>query len=136
MPKATTVRIEAGAKSAVIGPTEFVIGRSLYATLVVDDPSVSRLHASIRRVADGFVIADMGSRNGTFVNGVQIGREPVKIGERDQIRVGSLPVRLVIATEVSRERTSTRPHLISPDDPTEIVRDWPPPRPGTGGAGG
>jgi pSer/pThr/pTyr-binding forkhead associated (FHA) protein len=136
MHTATTVRVEVAGKSAVIGPTEFVIGRSLYSSLMVDDPSVSRLHASIRLCGGRCLIADLGSRNGTFVNGKQVGRDAVEVGVGDEIRVGTLKVRLVVAKEESRERLSTRPHLISPDDPTEVVKDWPPPDPRLRGAGG
>jgi pSer/pThr/pTyr-binding forkhead associated (FHA) protein len=122
---ATTYRVESGGKSAVLGSTEFVIGRSLYCTLVVDDPSVSRLHASFRRAADGCEVLDLGSSNGTFVNGVKIGDKPFAIWPSDTIVIGSLPVRLVEAIEGARERMNTSPHpLYSPDDqPTASYRD-------------
>ena len=45
-----------------------VLGRSPL-DVVVDERGVSRQHAGIRGDSEGFWIADLGSRNGTFVNG-------------------------------------------------------------------
>jgi pSer/pThr/pTyr-binding forkhead associated (FHA) protein len=134
-----TIRIEAGSKSAVLGATEFVIGRSLYCTLVVDDGSVSRLHAALRRVGEEVEVADLGSCNGTFVNGEKLGKEPRRITPVDELKVGNLRIRMVLVAETTRERTSTYPALSSkPDDePTGAIRDWPPKgTPPGGGTGG
>src|SRR5882757_2202047 len=63
------------------------IGRSPEATVMVDDPGVSRLHARIRRnESGGFEVEDLGSKNGTFVNGTRIEHALAKLG--DKIRVG------------------------------------------------
>ncbi len=48
---------------------ETTIGRSPSNTLCLSHPSVSRQHAVLLRTAAGFVIRDLGSRNGTQVNG-------------------------------------------------------------------
>jgi len=118
-------RVEAGGKSSLLGPTEFVIGRSLYCTMIVDDPSVSRLHASIRRSGNRCEVADLGSRNGTFVNDKKVGEEPVPVTPDDEIRVGNLVIRLVEVTESSREQARTSPHLIYAagvdDAPTQSI---------------
>lgn len=51
--------------------------------LTINDDGVSRRHAAITRVADGsYVIRDLGSRNGTFVNGVRIDEAALTIGDR------------------------------------------------------
>jgi EmrB/QacA subfamily drug resistance transporter len=52
-----------------------------------DDPLVSRLHARVSVTPDGIVVEDLGSRNGTWVNGVQIAA-PTLVGPADEIRVG------------------------------------------------
>lgn len=64
----------------------FTIGRDPRNELVVNDGQVSRQHAQIRREPEGFVIYDLNSTNGTFVNGQRINRCLVRPG--DQIRVG------------------------------------------------
>lgn len=45
------------------------LGRSADRAIVIDDPKVSRRHAEIRRLRDGFLLVDIGSVNGTLVNG-------------------------------------------------------------------
>ncbi len=48
------------------------IGRRLDNHLVIDDPRVSRVHAQLRAIKDHFVLFDLGSTGGTYVNGVRI----------------------------------------------------------------
>ena len=53
------------------------------------DPTVSRVHAVLERVASRWCVRDLGSRNGTFVNGERIfGERPLRDG--DEIRAGSV----------------------------------------------
>ena len=68
---------------------EFIIGRSDECQLSLDDDQVNRRHAVLRVRADGVAIADLGSRNGTFVDAVKIGAgdHPLKGG--DKIGIGS-----------------------------------------------
>jgi hypothetical protein len=68
-------------------PAELVVGRE-NAGLTIDDDELSRRHAVLRSVGSGIEIEDLGSRNGTFVNGVRIeavtllaGGDSVKIGK-------------------------------------------------------
>jgi hypothetical protein len=56
--------------------------------LVIDDTTVSRRHATITRKPDGFELADLGSTNGTFVNGRQV-RKPIAVKSGDEIKFGS-----------------------------------------------
>ena len=44
------------------------LGRDDHSGMTFDDPAVSRHHAKIERVDDSYVVTDLGSRNGTFVN--------------------------------------------------------------------
>ena len=76
-------------RKVTVGPQELVIGRDPSADLTLKDDEVSRRHASLRQLPDGTVeLKDLGSRNGTFVNGSLIteprilrGGEQVKVGE-------------------------------------------------------
>lgn len=64
-----------------------VIGRGTHGDIVLSDPAVSRHHCQIRREAEGYVIQDMGSVNGTFVNNEPI-TAPRRLREGDLITVG------------------------------------------------
>src|SRR5262252_3534962 len=63
-----------------------LIGRQAGATLKIGNASVSRRHAVIEKDGDRFVIADLGSRNGTFVNDVPVRRRELQHGDR--VRIG------------------------------------------------
>jgi hypothetical protein len=70
-------------------PGEYVIGRSDDVDLHLDDISVSRRHALIAHVGGGWVLTDLGSRNGTWLNGWRLpGPAPVSPG--DLVDLGSL----------------------------------------------
>jgi hypothetical protein len=58
----------AGRRYAV-GDAPVTFGRGEDNDIVIPDPGASRLHAELRQEGDGFVVADLGSANGTRVNG-------------------------------------------------------------------
>jgi len=67
--------------------SEIVICRDPDTHINLPSPAISRRHARLTREGDAYMIEDLGSSNGTFVNGNQIeGRRPLKSG--DQIRLG------------------------------------------------
>lgn len=67
--------------------SELVIGRDESVDLPITSPAISRRHAKFTREGDGFVLEDLGSSNGTFVNGQKLsGRHTLKSG--DEIRLG------------------------------------------------
>lgn len=67
------------------------IGRHPESNIVLADPNVSRNHAEIRPQGDGFVIADLGSTNGTRVNGVRVDRQALHDG--DELMFGNTRMR-------------------------------------------
>lgn len=68
-------------------PGVAVIGRDKDCTIPIDDKQASRKHTRIFFDGRGFFVEDLGSTNGTFVNGVRIGRRtPLKPG--DVLRIG------------------------------------------------
>jgi pSer/pThr/pTyr-binding forkhead associated (FHA) protein len=91
-------RVRAQGRSALLGEGEVVIGRSPYCSLVLDHETLSRLHASFRLVEDGVELSDLGSSNGTFVNGVRLAA-PALVGPDDEIRLGALRVFLDLASD-------------------------------------
>ncbi len=60
-------------------PLPFRIGRSPDAELVLSSPRISKLHAEIDANGRGYVVRDLGSRNGTFVNGERLAGERVLV---------------------------------------------------------
>jgi class 3 adenylate cyclase len=64
--------------------------------LVVDDPRASRLHCRLTPTPDGLEVVDMGSTNGTLLNGAAIAG-PVTIQAGDVVQVGDTTLRLVDA---------------------------------------
>lgn len=67
------------------------VGRQPDCTIVLADPNVSRMHAEVRPAGDGFVVADLGSTNGTKVNGVRVAEQELRDG--DEVRFGNTAVR-------------------------------------------
>ena len=67
-----------------------IIGRDSATDIVVNDPKVSRQHAVIRMDENGFWITDLGSRNGTFLNGTRIEGEARKLTTGDRIELGGM----------------------------------------------
>jgi DNA-binding CsgD family transcriptional regulator len=59
--------------------------------VVLDDRTVSRLHALLERLPGGWTVRDLGSRNGTFLNGERIGELTV-LRPGDKVRMGSAEV--------------------------------------------
>jgi hypothetical protein len=83
----------------------FVVGRAQDCHLTIDDPLVSRQHASIRITARAAFIGDAGSRNGVFVNGKQVQGE-VELHDGDRIRIG--PQELVFGISAEALTRSAR----------------------------
>ena len=74
-------------KDTVIPMTEgpVLIGRQTGANLRIRNAAVSRRHAMIEKEGDCYVIADLDSRNGTFVNNIPVKRCELHHGDRVQI---------------------------------------------------
>ncbi len=66
---------------------ENVIGRGPDATVRIDDPEVSRRHATIKVEGDVAILHDLGSKNGTFLRGERV-VEPARLANADEIRIG------------------------------------------------
>ena len=64
--------VVAGGKVVKIGDQPIVIGRQPDCDIVFDDPNISRRHAEVRVAAGEFTVSDLGSTNGTKVNGVAV----------------------------------------------------------------
>jgi hypothetical protein len=78
---------------------ELVIGRDPMSGVVISDGSVSSRHARILRTPEGFVIEDLQSRNGTFVNGERI-VERRALADNDVVRFGRVILTFNVASEM------------------------------------
>ncbi|MEO7033541.1 MAG: ATP-binding protein [Polyangiaceae bacterium] len=75
---------QAGQKFKIDG--DVVLGRAIDSTVVLEDPEVSRSHMRITRShAGAYIIEDLGSRNGTLVNGVPIEKQFLIFGDKIQV---------------------------------------------------
>ena len=70
-----------------------IIGRAPSCDCLLMDDRVSRVHAEVWREADGWLLRDLGSRNGTRVNGIRV-IEPVEVRPGDRVNLGGASYRL------------------------------------------
>jgi hypothetical protein len=86
--RAETALLVLGGKRMVVGPAGATLGRSRKCDIVVDDPNVSREHAEVRPRGGSWVLVDLGSTNGSSINGRRTdGAEVLKPG--DEIELGT-----------------------------------------------
>ena len=75
----------------VLGPV--VVGRSPSSDIVIDEPYVSAMHARFTIQGPALVLEDLGSTNGTMVNGHTID-QPVTLRDGDEVQVGDTVMRV------------------------------------------
>jgi len=104
---------------------EVILGRALEADVRINDTRVARRHASITAIADrenettSYVIADLNTRSGTYVNGQKIKQETLQNG--DKITVGDHILRFEMSDEIDREYQRQIRRLLSHDDLTGLL---------------
>jgi len=84
-------------KESIVGSGSLIIGKQKSkADIVISHLSVSRQHARIRKEKNGYVITDLHSTNGTYINGEPIAPgEEVKVSAKDEIRIGKIAIDVV-----------------------------------------
>jgi signal transduction histidine kinase/pSer/pThr/pTyr-binding forkhead associated (FHA) protein len=104
----------------------FTVGRERSSPIRLHDSEVSRRHAEVRPdEGSGFRIVDLGSANGTYVNGLLIDQAPLKPGDR--VQIGST-VLLFDAGPVAKDDLTDRVDVLAlarAEDRSEIVRSLP-----------
>lgn len=95
---------DAGQQHSLIAGT-VTLGRDPLADVVINDPEVSRQHARLIRRGDEFQLQDLGSTNGTFLDGQRLGGDPVPVTPGQVISMGT-NVALVLEVE-GEEDTAT-----------------------------
>jgi len=81
-----------GTKVAISGP--IVIGRTPGADIVIADDFISSQHARVMPSGDGALLEDLGSTNGTILNGQRVSA-PSLLDEGDEIELGTVTLKVV-----------------------------------------
>jgi general secretion pathway protein E len=84
-----------GPRKLSLGIDPLTIGRQIANSLVIEDTEASRFHCVIERSSGGYRVRDLGSRNGTKVNGKLIKTAPLEHG--DVVTIGKTDLRLLTA---------------------------------------
>ena len=120
--KGTTLQVE---------DRQFVVGRDEECDLVLDDERVSRRHARFESLdSGGMVVRDLGSTNGTFVDGRRIGDpvvleggEHVKVGKTELLVTRNEPVPFTTIERSAMVATAEAPpRVVAPPTPSAVER--------------
>jgi hypothetical protein len=93
-------------KHQLEGAGPWSVGRSQENDIVINDPNVSRKHARISRADNGFVVEDLGSTNGTLLDGAPIDRERIEGG--DELTFGQSTARFIRRIDSPGEESGGR----------------------------
>lgn len=116
-------------------PGSYRLGRAGEAVLVLDDPDLSRVHAELSVTPAGITLRDLGSTNGTLVDGRRLGEQPVPVTERSRVLVGSttLELRVPRAEHAASEvrdglvLVNRSPRIVPPVQAVTLQLPTPPP---------
>ncbi|MEO8548322.1 MAG: sigma 54-interacting transcriptional regulator [Kofleriaceae bacterium] len=100
---------------------QFTIGRSRTASLRSESERVSRIHACFQRRSTGLYVEDVGSRNGTWVNGKQIA-EPRLLASGDEVVVGPITVVINLTTSAVTSARIQPPNVLDDRLAAEVDR--------------
>jgi len=88
-------------------------GRLETLEIVLDDHSVSRRHAEVRATDKGWFVRDLGSTNGTFLNGMRLGGTERRIRSRDLLQCGKITLMVDLLDETDEtEHTSNEEMMV------------------------
>ncbi len=86
-----------------LGEEAVTVGRSAENEVMIDGPEASRFHCIIQKSESGYELVDLGSKNGTFVNGRMVTRKFLRDG--DEVRIGKTVLRFEDAKSRTRHAT-------------------------------
>ncbi|MFP3870412.1 MAG: ATP-binding protein [Syntrophobacteria bacterium] len=105
-------------KSFRLENDEIIIGRGSSCQITLNDRTISRHHSKIVRGAEGLVIEDLGSANGTFVNGYQVESSVLKVDDRLTLGNIEMLLRQVASRPLASQQVLLHPRL--DDEPTRL----------------
>lgn len=96
-------------RQVAIGDEPITIGRQIANMVVIEDTEASRFHCVVEKVANGFRVRDLGSRNGTKVNGHLV--KVALLDQGDVVTIGKTEMRLVngAPATVGKSKASAKP---------------------------
>ncbi len=106
-----------GGQRVPLDDDDVTVGRADTNTIVLGNGLVSRRHALFGRDRDGYYVRDLGSRNGTYLNGEQLRDDTRRLRPGDSLTIGSEPIRF-LAGEATRSVSSPQVPLRG----TQVVR--------------
>ena len=106
-PSDTIFRLLWGNREIALSEGENVLGRGADSLVWIDAQGVSRRHARVVVASGLATLEDLGSKNGTFVNGTRVTETAVALRDGDQLRIGSVPMTLRIFAKPSSTETAT-----------------------------
>ncbi|MDD3643500.1 MAG: FHA domain-containing protein [Candidatus Krumholzibacteria bacterium] len=106
---------------------QITIGRLPENDIVIDNLAVSRQHAVITTTKSGYVVRDLGSRNGTFLGGAQISEAPLKNG--DVIVIGKYEISFQVPAVEEGPALTLDQTMIVPGGLAQVERRRTPPGP-------
>jgi len=83
---------ELGKRFPLLGD-EVTIGRGADNSIVIDMDNVSRLHARVLKMDDGYFVEDLGSTNGSYVNDIEVSRDRLRTG--DLVKIGGAILKFI-----------------------------------------
>jgi pSer/pThr/pTyr-binding forkhead associated (FHA) protein len=86
---------------------EATIGRTPANSIALRDASVSAHHARVVRTPEGFLIEDVGSRNGTYINSEKLAEKRL-LADGDLVRLGKIILTFNLAADVKRHQSTER----------------------------
>ncbi len=105
------ITVNGTSRQMPIGDDPVSIGRQIGNTLVIDDNEASRFHCIIERAAAGYRVRDLGSRNGTKVNGEII--KTALLDESDTVTIGRVELKIVSAASLASSKAKASMNTMS-----------------------
>jgi serine/threonine-protein kinase len=118
------VRSSDGAeREVVLTSASSTIGKAPDSAVIITDGAISRKHASIEQRQGQCFIKDLGSLNGTFVNGQRLGEQAQALNDGDEITVGRTRIRFHLKPDLSPSAAGEAPRVEEPSLRTTAVVD-------------
>src|SRR5256884_2931000 len=104
-----------GAREVPLPGSRLTLGRAEPADVVINDQSLSRVHASINRDGDRVWIIDEGSTNGSLVNGAAVPASGTPLRDGDEIYLGNTTIVVSFSQSVSADLSPVEgAHVVAP----------------------